>query len=153
MHYHCTGNRGKCAEPYTRQEILTREFASILQELVIPQPILDWLGDAVLASDGTEHAAREQTIKRLQAQHDSIETRIGRMYMDKLDGRITQEFFDNNSATWRVEQGALFRKIRTIQTVAPAPIDQAVDMLRLMSRASGLFLQQSLRSNAGFSGC
>jgi site-specific DNA recombinase len=142
VYYHCTGNRGKCTEPYTRQEILTREFASILQELVIPQPILDWLGDAVLTSDQTEHAAREQTIKRLQAQHDSIETRMETMYMDKLDGRITQEFFDRNSATWRGEQGALLRKIRTVQTAAPAPIDQAVDMLRLTSRASELFLQQ-----------
>jgi site-specific DNA recombinase len=142
VYYHCTGNRGKCAEPYTRQEILTREFANILQELVIAQPILDWLGDAVLTSDRTEHAAREQAIKRLQAQHDSIETRIETMYIDKLDGRITQEFFDQNSAMWRGEQGALLRKIRTIQTAAPAPVDHAIDVLRLTSRASELFLQQ-----------
>jgi site-specific DNA recombinase len=37
VYYHCTGNRGKCTEPYTRQEVLTREFANVLQELVIPQ--------------------------------------------------------------------------------------------------------------------
>ena len=24
VYYHCTGNRGKCPEPYTRQEVLTR---------------------------------------------------------------------------------------------------------------------------------
>jgi hypothetical protein len=65
------------------------------------------------------------------------------MYTDKLDGRITQEFFDRNSATWRGEQEVLLRKIRNIQTAAPALIDQAIDMLRLMSRASELFLQQS----------
>jgi hypothetical protein len=62
--------------------------------------------------------------------------------MDKLDGRIAQGFFDRNSATWRDEQEALLQKIRSIQTAAPAPIDQAVDMLRLTSRASELFLEQ-----------
>ena len=36
VYYHCTGNRGKCPEPYTRQEIFTGAFAGILQELVIP---------------------------------------------------------------------------------------------------------------------
>lgn len=41
VYYHCTGNRGKCPEPYTREEILSGEFASILQELVIPPAILD----------------------------------------------------------------------------------------------------------------
>src|SRR5260370_32694907 len=48
VYYHCTGNRGKCMEPYTRQEVLTREFAIVLQELVIPHAILEWLSDAVL---------------------------------------------------------------------------------------------------------
>ena len=66
VYYHCTGNRGKCPEPYTRQEVLSSEFANLLQELVIPQPILEWLGDAVLASDRTEQAARAETIKKLQ---------------------------------------------------------------------------------------
>ncbi len=32
VYYHCTGNRGKCPEPYTRQEVLASGFANILQE-------------------------------------------------------------------------------------------------------------------------
>ena len=143
VYYHCTGNRGKCPEPYTRQEILSRKFANVLQELVIPQPILDWLGDAVLESDHTEQAARAQAIKKLQARYDQIEARVGTMYMDKLDGRITQEFFDKHAATLRREQDGLLCKIQGIQKAALAPVDQAVDMLRLTSRASELFLQQS----------
>ena len=110
VYYHCTGNRGKCAEPYTRQETLTDGFSRILQELVMPPPILEWLGSAVLESDHTEQAAREQSIQRLRTQCDRIEARIETMYMDKLDGRITQKFFDKNSATWRDEQQALLRR-------------------------------------------
>jgi site-specific DNA recombinase len=54
VYYHCTGNRGKCLEPYTRQEVLTSEFANLIGELIIPPTILEWLGDAVLSSDRTE---------------------------------------------------------------------------------------------------
>jgi site-specific DNA recombinase len=143
VYYHCTGNRGKCPESYTRQEVLTREFAGLLRELVIPQPILEWLGDAVLKSDQTEQAARAETIKKLQGRYDQIEARIGTMYMDKLDERITQEFFDKQAAMLRREQDGLLRKIQDIQKATPAPVDQAIDMLRLTSRASELFLQQS----------
>jgi hypothetical protein len=50
IYYHCTGNRGKCPEPYTRQEIFSGAFVGILQELVIPPPILEWLGNTVLES-------------------------------------------------------------------------------------------------------
>jgi site-specific DNA recombinase len=142
VYYHCTGNRGKCPEPYTPQEVLTREFATILKELTIPGPVLEWLGNAVLVSDRTEHAAHARSIKTLQTKYDNIQARIETMYLDKLDGRVNQEFFDKHSATWRGEQDGLRRKIQDIQKAAPAPIDQAVDMMRLTSHASELFLQQ-----------
>jgi hypothetical protein len=64
------------------------------------------------------------------------------MYMDKLDGRITQEFFDKQTAVWRREQDGLLQKIQNIQKAAPALVDRAIDMLRPTSRASEMFLQQ-----------
>ncbi len=142
VYYHCTGNKGKCPEPYTRQERLASEFANILRDLVIPQPVLDWLGDAVLESDRTEHAAREQSTKRLRTRYEQIQARIDTMYLDKLDGRITQEFFDKQAGQMRSEQDGLLRKLQDIQKAAPVPVDLAIDMIGLMSRASELFLEQ-----------
>jgi site-specific DNA recombinase len=142
VYYHCTKNRGKCPEPYTPQDVLTAEFASILRDLVIPQPVLDWLGEAVLESDRTEQAAREKTIERLQTQSNHIKTRIETMYRDKLDGLVTAEFYGKLATQWRREQEGIQRKIQDIRCAAPAPMDQAVDMLRLTSQACQLFLQQ-----------
>jgi site-specific DNA recombinase len=127
VYYHCTGNRGKCPERYTPQQKLTDEFAGLLQELVIPRPILDWLGDALLQSDRTEHAARQQTIKRLRGRHEQIVARIEAMYTDKLDGRITQEMFDRRAVECRREQQGFLAKIQDIERTAPAPVDQAID--------------------------
>jgi site-specific DNA recombinase len=142
VYYHCTGNRGKCPEPYARQEIFTETFASLLQDLVIPRPILEWLGDAVRQSDRTEQAAREDSVKRLEARYDQVQARIKTMYADKLDGRITSEFFEENAADWRSEQQALLQKIQNIRRATPAPGDQAIDSLQSTSRSAELFLQQ-----------
>ena len=142
VYYHCTGNRGKCPEPYTRQEVLSGEFANVLRELIIPPAILEWLGDAVLDSDRTEQAARAESIKRLKARFDQIEARIETMYMDKLDGRISQELFDRQATSMRREQETFLHKIQGIEKATPAPVDHAIDMLRLTSSASELFLQQ-----------
>src|SRR5262249_32354869 len=43
VYYHCTGYRGRCPEPYTREEHLKRQFGSHLSELVIPPAVLTWL--------------------------------------------------------------------------------------------------------------
>lgn len=142
VYYHCTGNRGKCPERYTPQERLTGEFAGLLKDLVIPQSVLDWLGDALLESDRTEHAVRRQAIARLRARHQQLDARIETMYTDKLDGRITQELFDKRSADCRREQQGILAKIQDIERAAPVPVDEAIDMMAFMSRASELFLKQ-----------
>ena len=43
----------------------------------------------------------------------------------------------------RGEQDGLLRKIQNIEKATPAPIDQAIDTLSMVSRASELFLEQS----------
>jgi len=131
-----------CPVAHAREEVLSGRFANLLQDLVIPPAILEWLGDVVLDSDRSEQAARAESIKKLKGRYDQIEARIETMYLDKLDGRIAQEFFDKQAATMRREQGGLLRKIQDIEKAVPAPVDQAIDMLRLTSRASELFLQQ-----------
>jgi hypothetical protein len=68
---------GEVPEPYTRQEIFTGAFAGILQELVIPPVILEWLGDTVLESDRTEQAAREQAIGALAEDPEHPDRRTG----------------------------------------------------------------------------
>jgi hypothetical protein len=60
----------------------------------------------------------------------------------RLNRPASQPVISSRAATISWEQDLLLRKIRNIQTAVPAPVDQAVDMLRLTSRASELFLQQ-----------
>jgi len=98
----------------------------------------------VIESDRNEQAARERTVKRLWADHDRLRLRIENMYADKLDGRITGEFFEQCSAAWRAEQEAIIRRINDVRSSAPAPVETAVDALRLTSRACELFEQQTL---------
>ena len=47
------------------------------------------------------------------------------------------------AAVSRTEQDALLHKIHDIQKATPAPVDQAIEMMGLTSRACELFLQQA----------
>jgi len=40
VYYHCTGYRGKCPEPYTREERLGEQFANCLRDLAVPPAVL-----------------------------------------------------------------------------------------------------------------
>ena len=46
VYYHCTGNKGKCPEPYTREEVLDECFADLLKGLVFDDQVMDWIVEA-----------------------------------------------------------------------------------------------------------
>ena len=142
IYYHCTGQRGKCHEPYTREESLVKQFAGHLSELVIPQEVLAWLQASYAESDLTERAARERTIKQQQAQYDRLQSRMEVLYNDRLDGRISPTFYDQKAAEIHGQQQAILRKIEEITSSEPAPVQEAVDFMRLASNAAALFVQQ-----------
>jgi site-specific DNA recombinase len=59
VYYHCTAARGKCGDPYVREELLLGAVAQSLKPLEIAPPTLAWLETAVSDSDKTETGARE----------------------------------------------------------------------------------------------
>jgi site-specific DNA recombinase len=143
VYYHCTGQRGKCEEPSTREESLVDRFASCLRELSIPSEVIAWLRSTYVESDVTERAARERTIKQHRAEFERLESRIETLYNDRLDGRIAASFYDAKAREIRAQQQVLMRKIEQIQANAPRPVNDAIDFMELTGRAATLFRQRN----------
>jgi site-specific DNA recombinase len=141
-YYHCTGYRGKCAEPYTREEILERQFAEGLRELVTPSPILDWLQQVLVASHISERAAGEQTVRRDQAELKRLQDRLDVLYDDRLDARIDASTYDKKAGEIRQQQDRVRLRLAEAQSAALPPVSQAVDLIALTAKAADLFLKQ-----------
>ena len=112
VYYHCTGYKTKCPEPYVREEVLEQKFTDIIKGLVFDEEVLAWVADALRESYVDERKFHAESIARLQAEYNRLQSRIEQMYVYKLDGRIDASFFDQKSAVWRKEQ-------REILTTAP----------------------------------
>ena len=111
VYYHCTGYRGKCGEPYVRQEVIEEKFSQMLGRLAFDDEVLAWVREALSQSHAEEKRDHEQAIARLRAEHDRLQSRIHAMYVDRLDGRIDGEFFDRMSTQWRAEQDRCLQDI------------------------------------------
>ena len=143
VYYHCTGYRGKCPDPYTREETLQQQFTHALREFVIPPTILQWLEGELVTSDQTEQAAREQALRRQQAEVERLQARLDVLYEDRLDGRIDAGVYDQKAAAIREQQQALRQKMLSAQAATLPLASQAVDLMALTSKAADLFLEQT----------
>jgi DNA invertase Pin-like site-specific DNA recombinase len=142
IYYHCTGYKGKCPEPYTREEVLERAFTDLLRGLSFSKEVLRWVTRALRESHKDERSFREETIAKLQREHRRMQDRIDAMYMDKLDGRIDNEFFDRKATEFRSEQSRLMRDIQAHQSANRCYVEEGIRLLELAHRAHELFESQ-----------
>ena len=146
VYYHCTGYRGKCAEPYTREADLEQQFAQGLGELAIPRTILDWLQEELVASDISERAAREQALRRDQAERDRLQDRLDVLYEDRLDGRIDAATYDRKAAEVRQQQDRVRRRLAEVPALPS--VSQAVDPIAVAAKAAEFSSNNRGPSNA-----
>ena len=111
VYYHCTGHRGKCGEPYVREEVLEDQFSELLDRLVFDEEILEWVRDALHSSHAQQLEEHEAAITRLQTEHARLQKRVHSAYADKLDGRIDGTTFDEMAGEWRAEQALCLARI------------------------------------------
>jgi site-specific DNA recombinase len=145
IYYHCTGFKGKCPEPYTREEILEERFADLLKGLVLDDEVMAWMTEALQQSHADERRYHEEAMTRLQSEYTRLQNRIEAMYVDKLDGRVDTVFFDRKAAEWRAEQGRLLRASEEHQTADQTYLEEGIRLLELGRRAHELFQKQEPR--------
>ncbi len=141
-YYHCTGFKGKCQEPYTREEVLEERFAGLLKAITFSEDTLGWVRRALRESHSDEKEFHDEAITRLQRDHRRVQDRIDRMYEDKLDGRIDNAFFDAKATEMRAEQARIMRDVAAHQTANRCYIEEGVQILELAQRAHALFENQ-----------
>jgi site-specific DNA recombinase len=145
VYYHCTGFKGRCGEPYVREEIIEQQFTDLLGRFKFDDEILEWVREALDASHADERREHEDAIKRLQAEYDRLQNRIHAMYVDKLDGKVDGVFFERMSGEWRGEQDRCLREIERRQTADQSYLKEGVRILELARNAQPLFQKQELR--------
>ena len=145
VYYHCTGYKGRCEEPYVREEIIEGQFSELLGRLSFDEEVLAWVRDALHASHADEKREHEAAIARLRAECDRLQTRMHAMYVDKLDGKVDGAFFERMSAEWRAEQDRCLREIERHQAADQSYLEEGVRLLELARNAQRLFEKQEPR--------
>lgn len=134
VYYHCTGNKGKCPEPYAREEVLEACFADLLKGLVFDDQVMDWIVDALHQSHADEKRFRRDALARLQDEQSEIQNRLDKLYDDRLDGFIEPDFFERKATEWRQTQKRLADQIAEYENAAHDYVHDGVRLLELAKR-------------------
>src|SRR5437667_11308743 len=79
-------------------------LGSVLRDIHIPDDVLSQLEKSLLSDKSRDEAIRKQQAERLRQRLSAVRHRLDQAYLDKLDGKISEEFWTRKSAEWVSEE-------------------------------------------------
>jgi site-specific DNA recombinase len=143
VYYHCTGFRGKCRKGYVREEELGDKLVDIIKAIHIDKEMLELVKTALLDSHKDEIEFHAKQILVLNTQKNRLEHRLHAIYIDKLDGRLSEEQYERMVNEWHKELNQINLKINRHESSDINYITQGVRILELCNNIQGLYLQQT----------
>jgi site-specific DNA recombinase len=147
-YYRCTGYRGKCDLPCFREEKLGEQLGQILKDIHIPDDILQQLEQALLNDEGRAEACIKTDRDRLESKLLQIRRRIDQAYLDKLDGKISEAFWEAKSAEWNEDQQRILATLQTLKLHSQGGVQNGMRILELANKAYFLYLRQPAAEKA-----
>ena len=149
IYYHCTQSRKHCDEIYYREEDLTPQFDALVRGS--PSTLYSGLVEKALKESHQDEAAfHQEALDRLQAELKKIKNRLDQLYVDKLDGKVSEGFWLEKSRVWEAEQEQLVSRFRAHQVADHPYYEDGLKLLELASRAYELYKKQSATKKTNF---
>jgi site-specific DNA recombinase len=153
IYYHCTSAKGKCDQPYIREEVLDEKLAEVVRAVQIEPHVAEWIKEALRSSLQEEKDFRERELERLKRRYDNLQSRIDKAYEDRVDGLIDQSYWAEVSAKWREEQNKVLRLMDGYQRAHRDYLERGVRILELAQHVYSLYVKQELREKRRLLDC
>ena len=105
VYYHCTKYGSKCEQSkYNRQEDLESQVVEFLDSFKITNSrLLEWVRKALKESHKNEINYHSDIVSDLTTKQKQLERRLEVLYDDRLDEKITKEFYERKRAQYQEE--------------------------------------------------
>lgn len=144
IYYHCSGYKGNCNQPYIREEIIEEKIASLLENITVPEDIQEMILKSMKESLKEKIEYHNACVEQIEKQIKILQRRIDQTYLDKIDGKISEDFWLEQNRKWLAEKENLSIKLVNYQKADTNYLEHATFILELAKKAPVLFKQANL---------
>ena len=144
IYYHCTGNKGGiCKKDYVRQESIDESIEEMLKGIRLSDNKINFIIEELKKTFNDKKNFQEFSIKNLRKQVDVIRNRLHKIYLDKLDGKIDEAFWQELNHKLQKEKDELSYQLQNHEEADKNFLENANLIFELAKNASNLWLRQT----------
>ncbi len=140
VYYHCTQYNGKHDAQWLREEEITKQIGNVFKQLQLPEAVLHQIIEALKTTHDSKVDFRQAQHAELTKDHETYSKRIENLYVDRLDGRITDDMYDRYYQTFRDKIAEIDTRLAILQEAEDNYYITANYLLELATRAYDLFV-------------
>lgn len=144
VYYHCTQYNGKHGAKWLREEEITEQIGQVFKRMQVPQDILKQVVGTLDEVHKNKIDYHDKQYDELTRQHKNIIKMMDNLYMDKLQGSITDKEYDRYYQSLRTQRDDLDLKVANLQEAEDNYFITAKYVLELINRAYDLFISSEV---------
>jgi site-specific DNA recombinase len=148
IYYRCTHYKQKCPDKYVREEVLQKEFASLIQALKPTDEQYQWMVEGLKTINATKDQEVVDRREYLNAEIARLNNRLSQLYEDKLDGVIDAEFYQKKAQEGRERLATIQEQLEQLQSASDKQMALGLQILEFAKDAYPLFLQMEAPEQA-----
>ena len=145
IYYRCTGNKAeKCPRKLLKQEYVDEMVETMLKNLYCPPEAITRILEILKGMLQGKEEYEQQSLEELSKKISLLKKRLNKLYIDKLDEAITEEFYFEKKNEWQIELDELRMQFDYISKESDEILQRAKTILTLCKDAYTLYMQGDL---------
>ncbi len=142
---HCNRYRNCSQKTWTRQEKVEEQLLPYFDQVTIKNPMLaEWIKKALKESHKEEIEYHNKAIEELKRRYDQIQRRLNLLYDDKLDGRITPEFYEEKFKQYTKEKEEIVVAMERHSNAQTKYFELGISILELSQKAKEIYQKATI---------
>ena len=144
IYYRCSHGRGKCALPYMREQDVAIRLGEVLRGICVPEGVASQIVGSLRSDLDRSERERQRSVSAFHQRLAAVRTRMDQVYEDKLDGKISEEFWDRKHGECRDQERILQVQIsRSCEPIMGENVLSVQRVFELAKSAYSLYLTRN----------
>lgn len=127
---------------------VSERLGDVLSGICVPDHVARAIVESIENDEGTANSERLRKLCDVQQRLSALRSRMDRMYEDKLDGKIDEDFWNRKMADRRTEERALQSAADSLNMPFPENRNRALTAKRIFELANSAHFLYLTRNHA-----
>jgi len=137
---HCNHYRNCSQTIWAKEPQVEEQLKKFFQSLEVKsQRLSEWIKKALKESHKDEISYHSTSVGEINKQHDMIKRRLDKLYDEKLDGKITEAFYQEKFKQYSAELTAVDKSINKHTNASLKYFELGINLYELSQNAVGIY--------------